>query len=149
MRLLLIHADTIAYEVLSKTKIAETEFIQKDAMQDALVVFCTVETIDEEDSAGIAIQSAEEITAVAAKIGADRVMIYPYSHLSSSLARPQTAIAILKNVTDILTATGTLEIKRAPFGCYKKFTITCKGHPLSELSRELGPKKTGRNKQLH
>jgi threonyl-tRNA synthetase len=141
MRLLLIHADTIAYEVLSKTKIAETDFIRKDAMQDALVAFCAVETIDEEDSAGIAIQSAEEITAVATKIGAARVMIYPYSHLSSNLARPQTAIAILKNVTDILTAAGTLEIKRAPFGCYKKFTITCKGHPLSELSREFGPKK--------
>jgi threonyl-tRNA synthetase len=68
-------------------------------------------------------------------------MIYPYSHLSSNLARPQTAISILKNVTDILIAAGTLEVRRAPFGCYKKFTITCKGHPLSELSREFSPKK--------
>jgi threonyl-tRNA synthetase len=102
MRLLLSHADAISYEVLSKTKIAETDFIQKDAMQDALVAFYAVETVDEEDSSGIAIQSAEEITAVAAKIDAAHVTIYPYSHLSSSLIRPQTAIVILKNVTDIL-----------------------------------------------
>jgi hypothetical protein len=30
-------------------------------------------------------------------------------------------------------------VKRAPFGWYKSFKISCKGHPLSELSREIIP----------
>ena len=29
------------------------------------------------------------------------------------------------------------QVTRAPFGWYKSFTISCKGHPLSELSREF------------
>jgi len=29
------------------------------------------------------------------------------------------------------------EVYRAPFGWYKAFKISCKGHPLSELSREF------------
>jgi len=32
-----------------------------------------------------------------------------------------------------------LNVKRAPFGWYKAFKISCKGHPLSELSREIVP----------
>ncbi|EMR74946.1 threonyl-tRNA synthetase [Thermoplasmatales archaeon SCGC AB-540-F20] len=30
-------------------------------------------------------------------------------------------------------------VKRSPFGWYKAFRISCKGHPLSELSREIVP----------
>ena len=30
-----------------------------------------------------------------------------------------------------------LEVGKAPFGWYKKFVISCKGHPLSELSRNI------------
>ncbi|KAF5414305.1 MAG: Threonine--tRNA ligase [Candidatus Methanophagaceae archaeon] len=29
------------------------------------------------------------------------------------------------------------EVKKAPFGWYKAFTLRCKGHPLSELSRKI------------
>jgi threonyl-tRNA synthetase len=29
------------------------------------------------------------------------------------------------------------EVKRAPFGYYKAFKVSCKGHPLSELSRSI------------
>ena len=30
-----------------------------------------------------------------------------------------------------------MEIKRSPFGWYKAFKLSCKGHPLSELAREI------------
>lgn len=143
MRLLLMHADLIAYETLSRTKVAETDIVAKDAMQDALVAFCAVESADETDPEDIAAQTAAEIRAVAAKVGAVRVMIYPYAHLSSDLARPVAAVSVLKETVRVLTATSSLEVRRAPFGYYKKFTVTCKGHPLSELSRHLVPSKKG------
>ncbi len=68
-------------------------------------------------------------------------MIYPYAHLSGNLAPPDSAVAVLKEIEAVLSASTSFEVKRAPFGYYKKFTITCKGHPLSELSRELVPGK--------
>ncbi|MDR0980225.1 MAG: hypothetical protein LBL85_00260 [Methanocalculaceae archaeon] len=143
MRLLLIHADIIAYETLSRTKMAEKDIVAKDAMQDALVAFCAVESADETDPDDIVAQTAAEIRAVAAKVGVVRVMIYPYAHLSNDLAGPAAAVSVLKETVRVLAADSSLEVRRAPFGYYKKFTVTCKGHPLSELSRHLVPAKRG------
>ena len=75
MRLLLIHADLIAYETLSKTKMAESEIVAKDEMQDALVVFCAVESVDETDLDDIAAQACAEIASLATKVCSTRVMI--------------------------------------------------------------------------
>ena len=143
MRILLIHSDNIEYEALSKTKMAESDIVPKDAMQDALVAFCAVGSVDEEDTDDIVAQAVTEITTVADKVEATRVMIYPYAHLSRDLAKPDIAVAVLKEIENTLTTNTSLEVKRAPFGYYKKFTITCKGHPLSELSRELVPGEGG------
>jgi threonyl-tRNA synthetase len=43
-----------------------------------------------------------------------------------------------------------VEVSRAPFGWYKAFKISCKGHPLSELSREIriAPKKAEQTEQI-
>ena len=154
MRILLIHSDKIEYEALSKTKMAEESIIPKDAMHDALVAFCAVESIDEEDRADIISQAVYEITTIAEKVTATRVMIYPYAHLSSDLSKPAFAVSVLKEIEATLKTTTSLEVKRAPFGYYKKFTISCKGHPLSELSRELVPgegseKKPAKNPVTH
>ena len=148
MRLLLIHADLIAYETLSKTKMAEPEIVAKDEMQDALVVFCAVESVDETDLDDIAAQACAEIASVATKVGATRVMIYPYAHLSSDLASPSSAVNILKEIVRVLADSTSLEVRRAPFGYYKKFTVTCEGHPLSELSRHLVPSSNHKGQSL-
>ena len=34
-----------------------------------------------------------------------------------------------------------LNVKRVPFGWYKSFEVSCKGHPLSELSRTITAEK--------
>ncbi len=131
MKLLLIHADFMEYEVRKKTKVAE-DFDAKGArMEEVLVAFTSVEKGDNEE---VAKRAAEEIRDVARKVGAERVMIYPYAHLSSNLADAETAIAILKLLESLLS---DFEVHRAPFGWYKAFKISCKGHPLSELSREI------------
>ena len=46
------------------------------------------------------------------------------------------AVQVLKDAEEALDAEG-LNVKRVPFGWYKAFEISCKGHPLSELSRTI------------
>ena len=75
---------------------------------------------------------------MAGKVECRRVMVYPYAHLSSDLSSPELAVAALQNLESSLSSAG-YEVKRAPFGWYKSFTVTCKGHPLSELSRSISP----------
>ncbi len=132
MKLLLIHADYMEYEVKKKTKVAEDFDGKGERLEEVLVAFVSVEKGDNED---VAKKAAEEIRDVANKVKAERILIYPYAHLSSNLADAETAINVLKTLQAELS---DLEVHRAPFGWYKSFKISCKGHPLSELSREIG-----------
>lgn len=136
MRLLLIHADFIEYEVKKRTKYAEQiGDAQKHAkMEDALTAFIAVELDDVSDITTISKKTSNSIAEVAQQVGTRRIMLYPYAHLSSELSSPEVAIEVLKQVEHFLTE---FEVVRAPFGWYKSFTIKCKGHPLSELSRSI------------
>jgi threonyl-tRNA synthetase len=72
------------------------------------------------------------------KIGkVERIVLYPYAHLSSSLSSPNFAKELLINAEAELKKK-KIEVFRAPFGFYKEFELKCKGHPLSELSRTIG-----------
>ncbi|VVB95786.1 Threonine--tRNA ligase [uncultured archaeon] len=138
MQILLIHSDFIEYETKRSTPVAEKidDNLKKGRMEEALTVFVAVEKNDEDNIEYAARQTAEEIRKVTEQVKTNRVMLYPYAHLSSSLSSPKTAIEILKKLEELLKE-ASFEVKRAPFGWYKSFTIKCKGHPLSELSRTI------------
>ena len=139
LRLLLIHADKFEYEAKEKA-VKEPESLpdhaKKGTLQDGLVVFCTVEKQDETSPENTASNAAESIEEVLGWLKTRRVMIYPYAHLSTDLAGREPAIATLKILESKLSEKG-YEVSRAPFGWYKSFTISAKGHPLSELSRTV------------
>lgn len=140
MRMLLIHADRFSYEVTEKTPIAEE--VEEEAMrgssEDCLVVFSAVERGDEKNVEDVVSQAVEEVRRVAEQVGAKNIVVYPYAHLSSNLSDPETAIRVLRGVSESLSK--HYSVIRAPFGYYKSFNISCKGHPLSELSREVKPR---------
>ncbi|MGI5938745.1 threonine--tRNA ligase [Methanoculleus thermophilus] len=139
MRLLLIHSDHIEYEARKKTKVAEEDVVPKDALDEALAVFCAVESVDEENIEDAVRQATDEIVATARQLGTTNIMIYPYAHLSSDLASPEAAVSVLKGIEEALKEKEGFVVKRAPFGWYKAFSLSCKGHPLSELSRTIVP----------
>lgn len=139
MKLLLIHSDFIEYEVTKKAgKFAEEipEELKKGGLEEALAAFIAVEKGDEDDPSGAVAQGAKEIRAVTKSVKTDRVMLYPYAHLSDDLAKPDVAVQVMK---DLETELSEMEVKRSPFGWYKSFRLSCKGHPLSELSRHVLP----------
>ncbi|TMI26516.1 threonine--tRNA ligase [Candidatus Bathyarchaeota archaeon] len=139
MRLLLVHADRFEYEAREKA-VKEPEPLneshKKGALENGLVVFSTVEKNDEQEPEQIATNAASSIEEVLGWLKTKRVMVYPYAHLSTSLASREPAISVLKALEEKLAQKG-YEVSRSPFGWYKSFTITAKGHPLSELSRTI------------
>ena len=139
MRILFIHADRLEYDV-REPAINNPEEVPPEhrsaAMDEVLVCFTTVEARDEADPEGIAGLAAREIEDVAGKVDTRRVVLYPYAHLSSSLGAPDVARIILANLAARLKTEG-YEVLASPFGWYKSFRLSAKGHPLSELSREV------------
>jgi threonyl-tRNA synthetase len=138
MRILLIHSDHLKYQTKSKTRIAEdiSDEKKKGEFEDALVVFTAVEKEDERNQDIVVENAIKEIMDVSSKVKAVNVVIYPYAHLSSSLSSPDAAKNILILLESKLAGMG-VNVSRVPFGWYKSFEVSCKGHPLSELSRSI------------
>jgi threonyl-tRNA synthetase len=138
MQLLFIHADYIEYETKTKTRVAEDIAAdkRKGRLEEALVMFIAVEQGDEQNPGYVVEKAADEALSISEQVNAERIVLYPYAHLSSELASPETSVEILRELEESLLARG-VEVTRAPFGWYKSFTLRCKGHPLSELSRKI------------
>src|SRR5713226_7534765 len=97
LRLLLIHADKFEYETREKA-LKEPEVLsdhaKKGALEDGLVAFCTVEKGDEQSPEQTANNAATSIEEVLGWLKTNRVLVYPYAHLSTSLASRDPAIEI-------------------------------------------------------
>ncbi|HEY3420327.1 MAG TPA: threonine--tRNA ligase [Methanomassiliicoccales archaeon] len=152
MKTLYIHADYMEYESKKPTPVAEKDIpedMHKGRAEEVLVAFTTVEKQDQDNVEEVAELAVKNLLDVFAKVKAERVMLYPYAHLSSELSDPETAKKTLRTMESLLKDKG-VEVSRAPFGWYKAFKISCKGHPLSELSREIrvAPKKSAPTEQI-
>lgn len=139
MKILTIHADFIEFETKKKAIKDAEEIKESDAkkrIDECLVVFTAVEKRDEADLKSIVTKYIEQIKNIASQVKADKIVLYPYAHLSSQLSTPKKAEEVMKEAEKILAKEG-FKVTRAPFGWYKSFNVSCKGHPLSELSREF------------
>lgn len=138
MKILLLHTDYIQFNAKSKTKIAEDvpEEMKSQRAEEALAVFTAVEKVDEANPKKTVEMAMVEVEKVYGDVKAQTIVVYPYAHLSSSLSKPDVAVKVLKDMQDGLAGKG-YNVIRAPFGWYKGFELKCKGHPLSELSREI------------
>ena len=136
MKILTIHADFIEFQAKKRAlKSADDVDTDKKRVEECLVIFTAVEKRDEANVPAIVERYVQEIKNIAQQVNIKNVVLYPYAHLSSSLSNPKTAEEVLKEAEKVLTE--KFKVVRAPFGWYKSFDISCKGHPLSELSREF------------
>ena len=146
MKILLLHSDFIEWEPKRKAiKSAEDVTKEPVRVKEALVVLSAVEKDDEKNPQDVIIKTAKEIISVFREVKAKSVVVYPYAHLSSRLSSPDTALYVLKGVEKAIKDS-KIAVKRAPFGWYKAFHLSCKGHPLSELSRDIRSEGEGKEK---
>jgi len=139
MKILSLHCNYFNFKPLKKAikgieDLSEEEKEKKE-INEALAILTAVEKTDEnvEKSVGVLI---EEIKKIAKQVNAENIVLYPYAHLSENLGSPQKAAQVLEKAQEKLQSEG-YKVWRAPFGYYKEFEMKLKGHPLSELSREL------------
>ena len=138
MRIITLHCDYIKFKALKKAVKGAEELKDKEEkeVKEALVVLTAVEKVDNEKTVKELVESVKK---TAENLGVKNVVLYPYAHLSSSLSKPEEALKYL-----LLAEKGlkrSFKVERAPFGYYKSFEFKCKGHPLSELSKEFGKNK--------
>ena len=130
MRILQLHCDSIEYTP-TKKEIKSAEEIEPKSSRIEEVVVCFI-AVEKDDDSNIAKNAIIEIQETMKKVGCNKLLLYPYAHLSSDLASPGTGLKILKEMQEICTG---IEVTHAPFGWTKAFSIQVKGHPLAESSK--------------
>ncbi|MGI0043378.1 MAG: threonine--tRNA ligase [Nitrososphaeraceae archaeon] len=135
MRVLQLHAEFFEYEPV--TREIEEEYADQDVSRDKvrfqdLVV--TLVAVEEGDDIAIVKLAAHDIKRYMQGIKNNKLLIYPYSHLSSNLASPQHALEIMNMIKEE-TMKEDIEVNRAPFGWTKSFSVKVKAHPLAENFR--------------
>ncbi len=137
MRILELHCDSAKYAAREKAiqgaEPIPPEEMNEHAFENVLVVFTSVEAGDND---AIIERAAAEVKKNYSEVKAKTLLLYPYAHLSSNLAKPGEAVAVLsKFLHKVREFAPTAQ--KSPFGWYKSFTVACKGHPLSELSKTI------------
>ena len=130
MKSLLLHSKTI--EVYCRQKALEYKDSPQDLnLENVLTVFIAVERGDDDKQIELVI---EDILNQAKNLKVNKVLIYPYVHLTQDPEAPIKAISLINQLYNRLQT--KIETYKAPFGWYKEFKIHVYGHPLSELSRD-------------
>ena len=140
MKTLNLHCDYIKFKALKKAlksidEIAPNQKLEGES-QECLVVMVAVEKDDSKETIPELIESIKKI---ATDVKTKNIVLYPYAHLSSNLGSPSLAIEILNEAAKQLK---DFTVIQAPFGYYKYFELKVKGHPLSELSKEIRMKES-------
>ena len=136
MRILQLHSNFIVYKPVEKEiNIAEDAEKKENRVEEVVVLFTAIE---EGDSTVLAKKAIDDVRAFLGKQKTNRILIYPFAHLSSNLSNPGEALKLIKEMEAYAKEKG-IETYRAPFGWNKQFTISIKGHPLAEQSRFYAP----------
>ena len=140
MNVLFIHSDKLNYKAGEKTRFAEPLAPKEKSakLKKCLVCFMSFAEEDDANPQGTAENLVKEIAGVAQNLKEKNIVLYPYVHLlfGKKPSRPETAVKIMALAEQAL-AKQNYKVVKSPFGYYKAFEIACKGHPLSELSRQI------------
>jgi threonyl-tRNA synthetase len=134
MKILQLHVDFVEYEPIQKEMSAAEEVEKRRIRIDECLLLLT--TIEEDDDKSVANMAIEEIEKSLKILKVNKILIYPYAHLSNKLADPSTSLSILIEMEKLAKEKG-IEVYRAPFGWIKRLSFSIKGHPLAEQLKDI------------
>jgi len=134
LRILQLHSNFIEYKPIEKEIAMAEECEKKEQRLEELAVLFTC--VEKGDNEAVARKAVEEVKSSLKQLKVNRVLIYPYAHLSSNLAKPVNALKVIKAM-EKYAKEADIETHRTPFGWCKQFSISIKGHPLAEQSKVI------------
>ena len=149
MKFLSLHVDHIRFKPLKKALKKIQDLSEKDKegheSKEALAILMSVEKVDTNVDEVVK-EFVKHVKDIAGQVKVKKIVLYPYAHLSSNLASPEVATEVLEKADKALRK--DFKVVCAPFGYYKEFELKVKGHPLSELSREINISGKGKEEKI-
>jgi len=96
MRILQLHSNYIVYKPVKKEiSIAEEAAKEENRVEDVVVLFTAIEA---GDNSATAKQAIDEVHAFLQNLKVNRILLYPFAHLSSNLSKPSEALKLVKEM---------------------------------------------------
>jgi len=119
MRMLMLHVDMFSSTITEKGRSKIVEDYSPDSkttsVNEALIIFTSVEKQDEPSPWDISENAVDEIAKLAQKLKVDTIVIHPFAHLFGNLSRPEIAVETLRYTEEKLVKRG-FKVIRTPFG---------------------------------
>ena len=128
MRIFQLHCDHIEYTP-TKKEIQSAEDIENPETKRFEEIVVAFVAIEDGDDSSVAQNAISQIKNSMEQIGCKKLLLYPYAHLSSNLAKSSIAMTLLKEMEENAS---DLEVSHSPFGWTKSYNVKVKGHPLAE-----------------
>jgi hypothetical protein len=131
MKALIIHANSFGFDVISPSDrlggaAPEEVSCSSTSVEDCLVVLFHVEENDGDYQIN---RCCKDIGRFAKGLGAERLVVAAFGHLSHSYAPAATAMEIARRIVATCQSWGDYEVHTSPFGHNKTFDLRAKGHP--------------------
>ncbi|MBR9678725.1 MAG: hypothetical protein GON13_00470 [Nanoarchaeota archaeon] len=134
MKVLNLHCSTFSYNTVKPTPVAVGN-ANEGVFDNVMVCLTSFEKSDEGRVSEIVESFKKNLLVDFSRIKFSTVLLYPYAHLSKSLGSPRKAVEFLELLKESLNDC-EFKVESSPFGWYKSWEMSCKGHPLAEAFRE-------------
>ena len=101
MRIITLHCDYIRFKPLKKA-IKNAEELKSKEQQEIKEPLVVLTAVEKGDDHGTVKELIESIKKTAKEVKAHDIVLYPYAHLSSNLAHPDTALEYLSEAENCL-----------------------------------------------
>lgn len=131
MKALFFHANLFGFKVEGPSeRIGETEPEKVETNGDLLIEECFVALfhVEENDNERQIHRLCKDIERIAKKVGASRLMVAAFGHLSDSYAAPNIAIQISEQVVKTCREWPDFKVFTSPFGHNKTLVLHSKDH---------------------
>src|SRR4030065_2657114 len=113
MRILQLHSNFVVFTPIAKEITMAEEAEKKETRIEEVLVLLTA--VEEGDDEAVTQKAIDDARAFLGKMKVNRILMYPYAHLSSNLAKPSEALKLVKSM-ETYAKQKSIETHRAPFG---------------------------------
>jgi len=136
MKLLMFDTNEFWYRTFSKTLEQVETTDKEEKIENALVIFTSVEKEDEERKDKVVKKAIDNISWLARKTSRNRIVLHSFAHLSDNKSSIEFAKETLEAIKEKLNSKG-LETSLTPFGYFLEFKIHVRGESLAKVWKSV------------
>jgi len=136
MKLLMFHALEFWYKTSRKNLPDTVEVDEENEFKNSSLIFIHTEEKDENNKNSVLRKALKNILWHMRKVGADKIILHSFAHLSSSKSSPEFAKEVI-DWLEMKIKERNIPVFKTPFGYFLEIKLHVSGESLGRVFKEL------------